>query len=228
MLPPGNDHFVEAPTLSYLDHMRTQTHRRSVAEKEAREAEWAAQDAGAGAPQASVEPIPLDVSNTDEEVFDSIGMVESTTEVGSESEYDDPFATVDQSELTMLDGDEELAESAEATIDWDDYLFEAINQLVPDTVPKDFVKKRRMQVPSDSWYPFKSKEVIGSFDRAIQHWWEELIRTSFTVLDWLAHCGIHAPHNVSRRVCSPPSHHLIDRLSTSTLDNPTSVTRKHP
>ncbi|KAA1077876.1 hypothetical protein PGT21_022644 [Puccinia graminis f. sp. tritici] len=66
---------------------------------------------------------------------------ESTTEVGSESEYDDPFATVDQSELTMLDGDEELAESAEATIDWDDYLFEAINQLVPDTVPKDFVKK---------------------------------------------------------------------------------------
>ncbi|KAA1110820.1 hypothetical protein PGT21_032339 [Puccinia graminis f. sp. tritici] len=199
MLPPGNDHFVEAPTLSYLDHMRTQTHRRSVAEKEAREAEWAAQDAGAGAPQASVEPIPLDVSNTDEEVFDSIGMVESTTEVGSESEYDDPFATVDQSELTMLDGDEELAESAEATIDWDDYLFEAINQLVPDTVPKDFVKKRRMQVPSDSWYPFKSKEVIGSFDRAIQHWWEELIRTSFTVLDWLAHCGIHAPHNVSRR-----------------------------
>ncbi|OAV96041.1 hypothetical protein PTTG_02286 [Puccinia triticina 1-1 BBBD Race 1] len=151
--------------------MRSKLHVRNAAERDARETAPKDTLPSGGIPPASPDMIPLDLEQDDELVFDAIGFDKPNSTSISDSKVDlDPFAAVHESAFGMFDADDNLGTSEESPIDWDDYLWEAINQLCEEPVPRDFVQKRRAQVSQDEWYPFKSKEyLIGSLIMGYMH-----------------------------------------------------------
>ncbi|KAA1138281.1 hypothetical protein PGTUg99_028914 [Puccinia graminis f. sp. tritici] len=89
-------------------------------------------------------------------VFDAIGLDPEVSDNGSADEF---LTFRDINHGTPFNGTDEPVEGANEEIDWDDYLFEAVNQLADEAIPTDFMKKPVQSSENMSWYPFKSKEV---------------------------------------------------------------------
>ena len=104
----------------------------------------------------------MDMDQADELVFDSIGHVPESIISHSDA---DPFDDEDAPGYTFFDTDINRPQVLEDDIDWDEYLFEALNQLSKEKLTRDnFPKRRRMETQEESWYPFKSKEVRHQLD----------------------------------------------------------------
>ncbi|WAQ93253.1 hypothetical protein PtA15_18A311 [Puccinia triticina] len=100
----------------------------------------------------------LDREQANELVLDSIGLEENTSSTGSESDCD-PFEGLDLAVYSLFNNSVDPDGDANGEISWDDYLFEALNQLADEPVPWEFLTKKWPKEDQPSWYPFKGKEV---------------------------------------------------------------------
>ncbi|KAA1082179.1 hypothetical protein PGTUg99_025459 [Puccinia graminis f. sp. tritici] len=125
-----------APTRSYREHMKSNLHKRNVAARDAREN---SERVPLSPPMSADVPqtFDLDMEQADELVFDSIGLEHCSTRAESDSDYD-PFESLEPAAYSLFNEGDEADEPEEPEINWDDYLFEAVNQLSDGNVPADF------------------------------------------------------------------------------------------
>ncbi|PLW43951.1 hypothetical protein PCASD_06497 [Puccinia coronata f. sp. avenae] len=60
-----------------------------------------------------------------------------------------------------FDGVGNLLDKLLGVINWDDYLFEAVNQLSDEPIPREFLPKPPAS-SNTGWYPFKNKEELSN------------------------------------------------------------------
>ncbi|OAV96922.1 hypothetical protein PTTG_08102 [Puccinia triticina 1-1 BBBD Race 1] len=173
--------------------MRTVLHQRNLAERDATE-------------NGDTDVIPvltknmesghLDREQANELELDSIGLEENTSSTASESDCE-PFEGLDPAVYSLFDNSVDPDGDANGEISWDDYLFEALNQLADEPVPWEFLTKKR---------PKSRPTVMVSLQRK-------------GVSNWLTHDGLYAPHHVLQHICTTPPDNFLDRLQASTLED---------
>ncbi|PLW36742.1 hypothetical protein PCANC_14598 [Puccinia coronata f. sp. avenae] len=115
--------------------MQTQLHKRNVAKQEESQGSAGLVPAGGQLP-GHPEECRLDMEQADEALFDSIGMeCDSTSNTASLA--CDPFESLKQSDFRLFDPVDDPHDNREDAIDWDDYLFEGISQLMEEEVDPD-------------------------------------------------------------------------------------------
>ncbi|KAA1095508.1 hypothetical protein PGTUg99_034234 [Puccinia graminis f. sp. tritici] len=129
-------------------------HQRKITEREAA-------SRSVGTEPARLPPKGLAVEQLVEEhrdacVFDTIGLDQPASPMEVQQ---DPLEGVNPSDYTMFDDTDECPRPDSDHFDWDDYLFEAINQLTDEQVPREIFNNHRATSAESSWYPFKNREV---------------------------------------------------------------------
>ncbi|KAA1114299.1 hypothetical protein PGT21_003470 [Puccinia graminis f. sp. tritici] len=135
----------------------TGLHRRMVEERDARVVQKSQvyQPAEANAMASS----GCEILPADDLVFDSIGLKETDA-----PEYDSDEEDLTPQKINSscgFDAANELEEESEE-IDWEDYLFKAMNQLSDQPIPHKLFQKEVGAASNSEWYPFKNKEVSRS------------------------------------------------------------------
>jgi hypothetical protein len=101
-------------------------------------------------------PAGIENQAPDELVFDAIGLNAEGSDDGSEGEL---LTVRDINHSSAFSGTDQTPGGTDDQIDWDNYLFEAMNQLSDEPIPTDFLKRPTQSSENMSWYPFKNKEV---------------------------------------------------------------------
>ncbi|KAA1068127.1 hypothetical protein PGTUg99_019411 [Puccinia graminis f. sp. tritici] len=149
-----------APTRSYRDHARSAMHQRKVEERNARNAlNPLFMRPPEGPPQPDHTQVTVEDQAPDELVFDAIGFNAGGSDNGSEDEL---LTFRDISHATPFNSTDVPLGPAQEEIDWDDYLFEAMNQLSDEPFPSDLLPKPSLPSADTSWYPFKNKEEMSN------------------------------------------------------------------
>jgi hypothetical protein len=136
--------------------MKTGLHRRMVEERDAR----VAQKSHDNQPEEANEMASsgFEILPADDLVFDSIGLKDTDA-----PEYDSDEEDLTPQKINSscgFDAAEELEEESEE-IDWEEYLFEAMNQLSDQPIPHKLFQTGVGAANNSEWYPFKNKEVRG-------------------------------------------------------------------
>ncbi|PLW04511.1 hypothetical protein PCANC_27956 [Puccinia coronata f. sp. avenae] len=98
--------------------------------------------------------VPLEIHPENVLVFDSIGL----NDRGSpDTPEEDSWAEMAPNLAATFDGVGNLPDELSDVINWDDYLFEAVNQLSDEPIPREFLPKPPAS-SNTGWYPFKNKE----------------------------------------------------------------------
>ncbi|PLW13763.1 hypothetical protein PCASD_21958 [Puccinia coronata f. sp. avenae] len=98
--------------------------------------------------------VPLEIHPENVLVFDSIGL----NDRGSpDTPEEDSWAKMAPNLAVTFDGVGNLPDELSDVINWDDYLFEAVNQLSDEPIPRKFLPKPPAS-SNTGWYPFKNKE----------------------------------------------------------------------
>jgi hypothetical protein len=119
--------------------MQTQLHKRNVAKQEESQGSAGLVPAGGQLP-GHPEECRLDMEQADEALFDSIGMeCDSTSNTASLA--CDPFESLKQSDFRLFDPVDDPHDNREDAIDWDDYLFEGISQLMEEEVDPELFRR---------------------------------------------------------------------------------------
>ncbi|PLW28656.1 hypothetical protein PCASD_18574 [Puccinia coronata f. sp. avenae] len=73
---------------------------------------------------------------------------------------DNPLLSLDPKDYSLFEDVERSFQEEDHPIDWDEYIFEAVNQLADEEIPAAHIISKRRQASSSQWYPFKSKEYL--------------------------------------------------------------------
>ncbi|KAA1125883.1 hypothetical protein PGTUg99_014867 [Puccinia graminis f. sp. tritici] len=102
-------------------------------------------------------PAGIENQAPDELVFDAIGLNPEGSDNGSEDEW---LTVRDINDSSPFSGTDHTPGGTDDQIDWDNYLFEAMNQLSDEPISTDFLKRPTPSSENMSWYPFKNKEYL--------------------------------------------------------------------
>jgi hypothetical protein len=99
--------------------------------------------------------VPLEIHPENVLVFYSIGL----NDRGSpDTPEEDSWAKMAPNLAATFDGVGNLLDELSDVINWDDYLFEAVNQLSDEPISRKFLPKPPAR-SNTGWYPFKNREV---------------------------------------------------------------------
>jgi hypothetical protein len=142
--------------MSFVEHKRSALHQRMVQE---RDTFLRSVNQTASLLRETHETIVLDHSESsfdDELVGDGI---HSPKEPMPTHNGDNPLLSLDPKGYSLFEDVERSLHEEDPPIDWDEYIFEAVNQLADEEIPAAHIISKRRQSSSTQWYPFKSKEV---------------------------------------------------------------------